>query len=224
MANPADVKQRSWRRFRQWPTWAKWLAGLVAVWWVAGWTLPISGRVVDESSGKPIAGAYVVRYWNAFGMNLAGGRPSCIAFRVAETDEAGRYFITPAWSGVSIRRDPLLQAMRNGIMVYAEGKSLSKLDPGWPETIFVKAAPNGGEARIEELGRFFILNTCGSDQERKRKALDLYKALYTEAVQVAPYLQQETTEASFRMQVEVLEIGWEEAADRRSRGDRTPYR
>lgn len=223
MADPADVSARSWRRIRQWPAWAKWSAGLIVLWWVAGWTLPKSGRVVDEASGKPVAGAYVVRYWNAFGMNLAGGRPSCIAFRVTQTDQAGRYFITPAWAGVAIRRDPLLQAMRSGLMVYVEGKSLSRLEPGWPETITVRAAPSNGEERIEELQRFFILNTCGSDEERKRKALNLYKALYAEAIQVAPYAEPETAEASFRMNVEVLELGWERSVDRRSRGDRSEY-
>jgi len=205
------VKRRSWRRFRQWPTWAKWLAGLVVVWWLAGWTLPISGRVVDESSGKPIPGAYVVRYWNAFGMNVAGGRPSCIAFRVAQTDAAGRYFITPAWAGVSIRRDPLLQAMRNGIMVYAEGKSLSKLEPGWPETILVKAAPTDGEQRLEELYRYFNLNGCGSDRELRRKVLGLYKTVANEAIRISPDALKEESEWVFYRQVRALEIGRDKA-------------
>jgi len=142
---------------------------------------------------------------------------------VDRTDESGNYFITPAWAGVAIRRDPLLQAMRNGIMVYAEGRSLSRMETGWPETIFVKAAPMSGEARLNELERFFILNTCGSDRERKRKILDLYKALHEEATRVAPHDERDTAEASFRMNVEVLELGWERAMDRRSRGDRTPY-
>lgn len=214
MADPADVNRRSWRRIGQWPKWAKWLAGILAVWWVAGWTLPEFGRVVDESTGKPVAGAYVVRLWNAFGMTLGGGRPSCIAFRVARTDEAGEYFISPAWAGVSIRRDPLLQAMREGVMVYAEGMSIARVDPGWQDTIFLKPGAQSGDNRLEELYGYFILNGCGSDRELKRKALDLYKALYAEAVRVAPEMRRENAEKGFRMEVEALEIGREEALKR----------
>ena len=214
MADPADVSARSWRRIRQWPAWAKWSAGLIVLWWVAGWTLPKSGRVVDEASGEPVAGAYVVRYWNAFGMNLAGGRPSCIAFRVTQTDQAGRYFITPAWAGVAIRRDPLLQAMRSGLMVYAEGKSLSRLEPGWPETITVRAAPSNGEERLEELYRYFNLNGCGSDRELRRKVLGLYKSLYAEATRIAPADRRDAAERSFRMEIEALQLGRETALKR----------
>lgn len=215
MADPADVKTRSWRRIRQWPTWAKALGAAVAVWWVAGWTLPQYGRVVDESTGQPVADAYVVRYWNTFGMTMAGGRPSCIAFRVAKTDGDGAYFITPAWAGVAIRRDPLLQAMRNGFMVYAPGRTLARVDTGWKETIRLKPASASGEERLDELYRYFNLNACGSDRELKRKALGLYKALYAEAVKAAPPSDSLNAERGFRMEVEALEIGREKALERR---------
>lgn len=207
MADPADVKVHAWWPIGRWPKWAKWLGGLVLVWWVAGWTLPQTGRVVDEPTGKPVSGAYVIRYWNAFGMTLSGGRPSCIALRVDRTDESGNYFITPAWAGVAIRRDPLLQAMRNGIMVYAEGRSLSRMETGWPETIFVKAAPMSGEARLDELYRYFNLNGCGSDRELRRKVLGLYKAVSEEAASVAPEGSREQTDRIFRAQVRALEHG-----------------
>ena len=220
MADPADVKQRTWRRIGQWPIWAKWLAGAATVIFVAGWSRPQFGRVVDERTGEPVAGAYVVRYWNAFGMTLHAGRASCIAFRVARTNDAGEYFISPAWVGISVRRDPLLQAMRNGIMVYADGMSLSRLEPGWKETLFLQRAKADGEKRLEELYRYFNLNGCGSDAELKRKALGLYKALYGEAVRVAPSTHQDDAEASFRMKIEVLELGWDRATDRRVSGDR----
>lgn len=220
MADPADVKQRTWRRIRQWPTWAKWLAGTAAVIFVAGWSRPQFGKVVDERTGRPVAGAYVVRYWNTFGMTLHAGRASCIAFRVAQTNDAGEYFVSPAWVGISVRRDPLLQAMRNGIMVYADGMSLSRFEPGWKETLVVKPAEPNGEKRLDELYRYFNLNGCGSDADLKRKALRLYKALYEEAVQVAPHERRDQTERSFRMEVEVLEKGWGEAFNRMKRGDK----
>jgi hypothetical protein len=211
---------RSWRSIRQWPTWAKWIGGAVALWWVAGWTLPSFGRVIDESTGKPVQGAYVVRVWNAFGMTMGGGRPSCIALRVARTNAAGEYFISPAWAGVSIRRDPLIQAMRNGVMVYSPGMSLSRGDPGWTETIYLKAADPDREKRLEELYRYFYLNGCGSDSELKRKVLGLYKDLYEEAVNVAPPAKRFETEKGFRMEIEALELGWDEAFDRMQRGER----
>lgn len=209
------MKQRRWRHVGRWPTWAKWLGGILLAWWVAGWTLPQPGRVVDESSGKPVANAYVVRYWNTFGVTLGGGRASCIALRVSKTNEAGEYFVSPAWAGVSIRRDPLLRALRNGIMVYANGKSISRIDTGWNETIYVTAAEPDGEKRLEELYRYFNLNSCGSDRELKRKVLGLYKELYAEAVRVAPYAKSEDAERGFRMEIEALELGRERALDRR---------
>jgi len=205
------VKQRRWRHVSRWPTWAKWLGGILLAWWVAGWTLPQPGRVVDESSGKPVANAYVVRYWNTFGMTLGGGRASCIALRVSKTNEAGEYFISPAWAGVSIRRDPLLRALRNGIMVYANGKSISRIDTGWNETIYVKAAEPDGEKRLEELYRYFNLNSCGSDRELKRKVLGLYSAVAEEAVRVAPESHKGRTERIFRTQVRALTVGREKA-------------
>jgi len=209
------VKQRSWRRVRQWPIWAKWLAGAVVVVFVAGWSRPHFGRVVDERTGEPVAGAYVVRYWNAFGMTLHAGRASCIAFRVARTNDAGEYFVSPAWVGISVRRDPLLQAMRNGIMVYADGMSLSRLEPGWKETLEIKPNESDSLRRLDELGRFFVLNSCGSEFDLKANAMPLYRALYSEAVRIAPTSQRDETQRAFRMQIEGLEVGREKALERR---------
>ena len=182
---------------------------------VAGWSRPQFGRVVDERTGEPVAGAYVVRYWNAFGMTLHAGRASCIAFRVARTNDAGEYFISPAWVGISVRRDPLLQAMRNGIMVYADGMSLSRLEPGWTETIEMKPIEGESLRRLDDLGRFFILNNCGRESELKSNAMPLYKALYSEAVRRAPAKHRDEIEGAFRMQIEGLEVGREKALERR---------
>lgn len=56
---------------------------------------PVSGRVVDRTTGAPIEGAYVIRYLEGDGLRSlivhAGGKDQCVVAGVTRSDATGAY-------------------------------------------------------------------------------------------------------------------------------------
>jgi hypothetical protein len=66
--------------------------------------LPVEGIVIDVSTGKPIAGAFVVAQWTSRGADLVGSRSSCPGFEVTRSDGSGRYRLPEGVAGPASMR------------------------------------------------------------------------------------------------------------------------
>ena len=60
---------------------------------------PYKGRVIDEKSGQPIAGAIAIGNWTTTSPNVGGGTTHCKDAREALTDENGEFEIPDVSSG-----------------------------------------------------------------------------------------------------------------------------
>ena len=56
-----------------------------------GYNATIEGMVVEEGTGKPIAGAFVIAKWTHNGGNVVGTNTTCPRVEVVMTDANGRY-------------------------------------------------------------------------------------------------------------------------------------
>ena len=61
---------------------------------------PYKGRVIDEKSGQPIAGAVAIGIWTTTSPNVGGGTTHCKDAREALTDQNGEFEIPDVSGGL----------------------------------------------------------------------------------------------------------------------------
>jgi len=128
------------------------------------------GQVLDQDTGKPVEGAYVIATWEDYTLS----RTTCVHMDIQVADSDGEYFFGP-WidflgRGVSRQNPPHR-------MVYMPG--YEKVNYGDPT--YIRRHHHAPEARIKELNRLSSL-FCGSGPddlpEKKRR---VRKKMYLEA-------------------------------------------
>lgn len=94
---------------------------------------PVTARVVDADTGRPLAGVVIMAYWDLHQGSLLGHAPSCGAVDIEEavTDENGDFSI-PGWGPVTSTCDmrdenPSLILFKSGY--YGAGLNNSPIDP-----------------------------------------------------------------------------------------------
>lgn len=96
---------------------------------------PVTARVVDADTGKPLAGVAVMAYWELHNGSLTGHSFGCGAVDVegSVTDQEGQFHI-PGWGPVSIfgscgmrEASPSMILFKSGY--YAHGVNNNPLDP-----------------------------------------------------------------------------------------------
>jgi hypothetical protein len=165
----------------------------------------IEGKVIDESTSKPIADAIVVARW--LGDVLAwpaDSRTVCFHVLTATTDDDGNYRM-PAWKkrsdiGPVFDRQHYVRAHKLGYE-FAPRKS--------DNTIYLRRFKGTREDRLNDLSRSAI--SCSDKREIEINLLPLYKALYEEARMLA-VTNEEKLKALYRLRdVERLELGSDQA-------------
>ncbi len=147
---------------------------------------PVSGKVLEEGSDKPIPGAIVVVSWA--GLTTSGSiyveaRDVCYHVESATTDEQGLYQ-TKAWSqeqnkNFSVKFDHMqVTAYKVG---YGYSQSVSQ-----KEGIEYLAPFKGtsGE-RLKYLERILDSTKCGSQNDSEKNFHAMYYAMYEEAKNIA---------------------------------------
>ena len=133
-------------------------------------TPSIEGRVIDSTTNKPLAGAFVIEQWNYHGSDLVGSRTGCPYLAVVQTDAAGRY---------RLPQPDLLAIPGVGRIVFAYVPGYQD-DPAasYDETRVAMKPFSGTTAqRTTSFRTFGSLRTCGSREDRIRKLQPLYRAI-----------------------------------------------
>jgi hypothetical protein len=128
---------------------------------------PYSGRVVDATTGQPLAGAGVFVFWE---YETAQASPRTHAFREARTNERGEFLVHSA--GIDASLPP--RSLPPTILVFQPGYRHYPDDPqqprGAPARLFarpgsdVRLAPvTGQEARMEAASDFFTAVKTGRE-------------------------------------------------------------
>ncbi|MCP4766407.1 MAG: carboxypeptidase regulatory-like domain-containing protein [Gammaproteobacteria bacterium] len=166
---------------------------------------PVSGRVIEDGSEKPIEGAIVTAWWRG---SIAYSNTVCFHVATTITDAEGRYNF-PAWSkkhkwGNSDGQQVYVRPHKAGYRrTGLRGKEKAYVQT--PDTRSVKE-------RLEYLLK--ILPGCGSDDESEKNLLPFYRVVYEEAKSIAVTKEDMRELNGILFGLETIEFGGEIAQER----------
>lgn len=138
----------------------------------------ISGKVLEEGTGKPISGAIVVVRWKGYVSAIVDARTVCVHVESATTDEMGNYKVN-GWRksstiGPVFEVNPVVSAYRAG---YGLPSKPAQTD----EDVNLASFKGTREDRLGYLERIGRSSGCDSAGMSRRNLYPLYEALYYEA-------------------------------------------
>ena len=140
-----------------------------------------SGKVIDEETGLPLEGAFVVISWKSGGPGIVDGRTFCMGLDVAKTDKEGRYSL-PSFSG---NFNPFRWERYSAMEVYLAGYESSPNNKPDADVRKLRRFKGSVEARLNVLSGIGYRESCVPENERKAKLAPLYRAQYEEAMRIA---------------------------------------
>jgi hypothetical protein len=193
----------------------RWFAMLAAVGLVSLMVvlhaLADTGQVIDSSTGKPLAGVYVVARWDGLASAGITGRHRCFGISGTKTDAHGEYSL----SSLSWNINPFLSDRQRTQFFYKEGY---RVDGNTAETqgnrILMSPDPRTGNARIGYIGEIRALKGCGSESAQRKELTEVFRATLEETRRLA------TTKVELRglnnaiYDLETLEMDFKKALDR----------
>lgn len=163
----------------------------------------VSGKVIDEETGKPIEGAIVVILWK--GQIWAGvdGHSTCYHVETATTNKSGEYLI-PKWKKEG--HDMPIFEKGEYLIVYKAGYVSYRSDESGNE--YLKPFIGTRSERLEYLLKMSE-NECFS--EKTTSLIPYNKALYDEAKNISVTNEQKLTAERIHYYLNVVKFGWSEA-------------
>lgn len=140
-----------------------------------------SGVVIDEVTGMPIEGVYVVARWSARGITPVNSSDVCFKVISTRTDGAGRFMLWP----VSWNFNPLYWFRERDVLFYYKGYVLSEQNILFPLLVSMKPEPGFDISRVESIHRVARRLGCGSHAQQKQFLLPVYQAMASEAKEIA---------------------------------------
>lgn len=171
----------------------------------------IEGRVLEEGTDKPIAGAIVVVRWmgdTTSGSWFVESRTTCYHVETATTDGQGSY-----------RTKPWRQPQHKDYTVKFDRIAINAYKPGYgPPSKLSRAqeieylAPFGGarEERLKFLGTFTGMQ-CGTAEDYAPTLIPLYKEIYREAKQLAVTNEEKKLAINRLRDLEEMEFGYDKS-------------
>jgi hypothetical protein len=143
----------------------------------------LDGRVVEESSGKPIPDAIVLAYWKGFLPGWGHGKSVCYHVLSTTTNNAGTFHFPPWRERVEDWRKRI-KDKETYIIAYKSGYEWSQL---FSHDGITYLRPFGGSrgARMEYLRRVLRATDCASAGISAKNLHLLYRALYEDAKKIA---------------------------------------
>ena len=139
------------------------------------------GVVIDETTGKPIEGVFVVGRWRARQITPIESSSVCFKVDSTQSDANGRFMLWP----VSWNFDPRLWSRERQSMVYKKGYRLSETNPTGSSTVLMTPDESGIDQRVASISIAATDMVCGSRDELKRYILPVYRAMFDEVKDIA---------------------------------------
>ena len=140
-----------------------------------------SGVVVDDSTGLPIEGVYVVARFTARAITPVNSSQVCFKVVSTRTDQAGSFMLWP----ISWNFNPLLWLRERQLLFYSKGYAVPEQGYLYPLRVSMGPQPGLDLARIESMHKVGRRLGCGSDAEQKEFVLPVYQAMVSEAEKIA---------------------------------------
>jgi hypothetical protein len=176
----------------------------------------LEGKVIDGSTGKPLAGVYVIGAWQT-NIGIPGKSTSgCSKLEVGRTDTQGRFALS-TWSGSVLAH--LFGDENLNVYYYMRGYRWEKGSEALGETVVIIPDTRSALERIGHISELAGDADCGSGDNQVKVALPLYHVMYDEAAALASSKAERRVLGTITFKIEVLEIGYQRAIDNVMRGD-----
>jgi hypothetical protein len=169
----------------------------------------LEGKVIDGTTGKPLSGVYVIGAWVVSSGIGVVAKSACGKLEVTRTDEQGRFKLSK-WSG---RILPYLFGDENlNDYYYVRGYRWEKGHPQIGETVVLVPDTRPPIGRLRYIGDLATRADCGPWEERRVKALAMYRSMYEDAHSIASSTYEDRQALSgILFMVEWLDLGEEQA-------------
>ena len=176
---------------------------------------PVEGVITNYETGEPIPDAFVVARWTGTSGGLGhGGGAICFHVEVTKSDADGHYFIPPPEieSDYPKYREPqiLITSYKPGFRRPYEFDY--KLSPG-DQLVEVQETTT---SRVDYLSDVLKNTDCRQADGGEKNLLGVRKEIYQEVKSMENDISDKSLVSWYLMQVEQLEFGYKEAADRHS--------
>lgn len=164
-----------------------------------------SGRVIDEETGKPLAGVYVMAMWHASGFSPVVSKTVCYQFAISKSDEDGKYSLpTFSWN-----INPFLSDRQRYLEYYIAGYEDSPNNKSDDDVQRLRPTIKNVEERI---GSFIHQRyaRCTSESVAREKLVPLYQAQLDEANRIASTPVEKDLLESVRARRLGAELGFDE--------------
>lgn len=162
-------------------------------------------QVIDEDTGKPLEGVFVMVSWHSDGPSIAISRAVCYAFETLRTDKNGMY----AMPKFSWNFNPLLWERHRSVEFYLPGYERSPNDFRDSDVGLMRRFKGTAEERLKKLRSVGYRQSCVSEREAKKYLAPLYKAQYEEAKSIAVTPEDKKIAESLRISQIHAEVGYE---------------
>jgi len=167
--------------------------------------LALDGRVVEEGTGKPLAGVVVRIHWFGSKSVIVDANTVCYAADVLVTAADGTYRI-PEWSG---SLDPFIIGRQRSVGFYKPGyRTIARSDNEALVTMG-RRDPGERERNFKDVERYLGGPYCDLSAEKKLKLL---KPVHEELSQWAQSPAERETLRHIKYSIDLLEHGEEVAA------------
>jgi hypothetical protein len=137
------------------------------------------GTVIDEATGKPIEGVYVIARWQGRAVNPIHSSDTCFKVASTRSDANGRFMLWP----VSWNFDPRIWERRRDLLYYARSYRLADDKTAEERIVRMRADDSAMDERHQRIVEVAWQSSCGTDDEYKRYLVPVFKAMLAEADQ-----------------------------------------
>ncbi len=145
---------------------------------------PLTGKVIDDATGKPIAGAIVVARWEGHLATFAHGKTVCYHVASTTTNEKGRYYFPIWFKRMTQDWQKNVSAREVYFSAYKKGYQRVK-DKFEGNTVYLEPFVGGRVARFEFLLKMLERTRCPGAGKSTKNFYLLYNAFYEEAESLA---------------------------------------
>jgi hypothetical protein len=175
----------------------------------------IEGRVLEEGTDKPIEDAIVIVRWKGYVSAIVDTQTVCVHVESATTDKRGNYKVSgwskPSTMGPAFDVKPVVSA-------YKVGYGLPSTPAQKDEDVYLASSKGTSGERLEYLKRIYGATDCGAQNGSGKNMLPFLKALYEEAKlhggDKKPAPNEMSLLESLRYEIEIIELGFEQAEKR----------
>ena len=155
---------------------------------------PVSGKVIDKSSGQPIEGAIVVARWKGDILSPVDSQTVCFHVESTLSDKEGKFHI-PFWVGMPkgiVNQERFVKVYKEG---YVEVVGQNQED----DIELMETFTGTREERFKYLKYFSV--RCGGSGKSMRNLYEIDKAIYEEMKNIAKTQEEEKLVEHYRRSV-----------------------